>query len=298
MTTDQAGHKGRQYWCARLFGLRGYRNTALAALLSLGTLAAADVGAQAAFVTLYDFKGGNDGANPYGALVADSNGVLYGTTAYGGTSHMGTVFSLTHVNGSVWQHKVIYSFNGSPDGANPSAGVIIDPKTGALYGTTSSGGVSNGNCSGCGTAFKLTPNATKTVWSETVIYRFKGGANDGALPMARLLEDGDGILYGTTTAGGSKNLGTVFSLTPRTSGVGTYIPAILHIFAGGAEGGVPNPGLIFDKVGTALLGTTSRNGVMTGQCSQDFARLRHCISPEEIGNALEQRDNLSLQGQQ
>jgi uncharacterized repeat protein (TIGR03803 family) len=265
------GHIGHEHLYAPkggACGRSGVRRLSRAALIAAGMMMSGSIGANAAtFTSLYKFKGAADGAAPYGELVPDSKGILYGTTAFGGALGRGTVFSLTHVNGNVWKHKVLYSFQGEPDGANPYAGVIIDPKTGVLFGTTGSGGVNNANCSGCGTVFKLTPNAAKTVWTETVLYRFKGGANDGSLPQARLLLKSNGVLYGTTTSGGPKQFGTAFSLTPKGA---LYVETIIHKFTGGADGGVtPNAGLIFDKVGGALLGIASRGGTATGQCSQD-----------------------------
>jgi uncharacterized repeat protein (TIGR03803 family) len=244
------------------------RKLSLAAFFAAGILPHTGTGAHAAsFVSLYDFKGGNDGAAPYGALVADKNGVLYGTTAFGGKFGSGTVFSLTHASGNMWTHKVIYNFTGGSDGAYPMAGVIVDPANGALYGTASSGGLSNSNCSGCGTVFKLAPNAKKTGWVIKVIYSFKGGNKDGSLPLARLLMDSKGVFYGTASTGGPKRFGAVFGLTPKSKGAYAY--AILHFFSGGADGGTPNAGLIFDTVGGALLGTTSKEGTKSGQCSQD-----------------------------
>lgn len=269
MTCEARGQSTDEHRRTPVCGARNLRRLFVAALIGAGVLFVGNAGANAAtFTSLYRFKGGIDGAAPYGALVSDSNGVFYGTTAFGGKFGKGTVFSLTHVSGNVWTHKVIYNFNVAPDGANPYAGVIIDPNTGALFGTTGAGGVSNANCSGCGTVFKLTPNAGKTAWTEQVLYRFKGGLNDGALPMARLLRNGSGVLFGTTSSGGgTKNFGTVFSLTPSGA---NYTEAVLHKFSGGPDGGVvPTAGLIFDTVGGALLGTATRGGIATGQCSQD-----------------------------
>jgi uncharacterized repeat protein (TIGR03803 family) len=99
----------------------------------------------------------------------------------------------------------LYSFSGGADGEYPVAGLIADA-SGALYGTTESGG----SC--CGTVFKLTPpTTTGGPWAETVLYSFTGGA-DGAQPVASLIADASGALYGTTEGGGS-GYGTVFKLT-------------------------------------------------------------------------------------
>ncbi len=100
---------------------------------------------------------------------------------------------------------LLHSFAGGPtDGAFPAAGLLMD-RRGNLYGTTGRGG-SSGRF---GTVFKLDPSGTLTV-----LHNFAGGPTDGAIPLAGLLMDARGNLYGTTEGGGSSNAGTVFKLTP------------------------------------------------------------------------------------
>jgi uncharacterized repeat protein (TIGR03803 family) len=248
---------------------RRTRRGALAGFIAAIALATAASGAQAAsFTPLLDFAGGISIVSPNGDLVADSKGVLYGTSNFGGANHKGTVFSLTLKNGK-WVPKVLYSFKDVPDGAFPTAGLVIDPKTGALYGTTSQGGRNNADCTGCGTVFKLTPNSTKTSWTPSTLYRFNGG-QDGSLPQAKLLRDPTtGVLYGTTYAGGGKNFGTVFMLRPKSKAQTSFFAAeLLHKFVGGSDGGNPNGPVIFDGL-AHLIGTASREGNPNGQCSQD-----------------------------
>ena len=144
-----------------------------------------------------------DGANPYAAtLVRDTKGNLYGTTEWGGAFNAGTVFEITKAGAE----KVLYSFNGPPDGWQPFAGLVRDT-AGNLYGTTAFGGAY-----GYGTVFKIAPSGT-----ETVLYNFTGGA-DGANPWAGLVRDKQGNLYGTTAYGGNINCsggcGVVFKVTP------------------------------------------------------------------------------------
>jgi len=105
------------------------------------------------FRTLYSFTSQSDGSNPVAGVVIGSGGVLYGTTAAGGTSNAGTVFSLTPPAspGGAWTENVLHSFTGGIDGADPVAALVIG-KNGVLYGTTSSGGASN-----AGTVFALKP---------------------------------------------------------------------------------------------------------------------------------------------
>jgi uncharacterized repeat protein (TIGR03803 family) len=154
---------------------------------------------------LYSFTGGSDGGGPEAGLITDSAANLYGTTTGGGASGNGVVFKLTPGG----TESVLYSFAGSPDGANPSAGLIAD-SAGNLYGTTGGGG--GGSCfGGCGTVFRLTPKGT-----ETVLYSFTYGVNgsvDGAYPSAGLIADNHGDLYSTTNGGGASGQGTVFKLS-------------------------------------------------------------------------------------
>jgi uncharacterized repeat protein (TIGR03803 family) len=151
---------------------------------------------------LYEFENGEDGATPYGGLIADKSGDLIGTTTAGGASGDGIVFKLTQAG----KETVLYSFKGGNDGAAPSGALIAD-KAGNLYGTTDSGGVS-----GMGTVFVLAPNG-----GEQVLHAFAGGS-DGANPGSALIADSKGNLYGTTQHGGSTGCGgtgcgTVFAIT-------------------------------------------------------------------------------------
>jgi len=185
---------------------------------------------------LYSFKGESDGAVPYGGVIADRKGNLYGTTYKGGANNYGTVFKLAP-NGT---ETVLYSFCAQAnctDGSYPDAGLIMKDKN--LYGTTYYGGA------GYGTVFEVAPNGT-----ETVLHSFGGG--DGANPADGLLKDGAGNFYGSTVAGGTEGYGTVFQLAPD----GTE--TVLHSFTDGSDGAVPYGGLIMK--GAHLYGTTSEGG--------------------------------------
>ncbi len=122
---------------------------------------------------LYSFAGSpNDGAYPKAGLVFDIAGNLYGTTAHGGGGSSGTVFKLSPNAHEGWAESLLHSFTGSSDGANPNTDLVFDSE-GNLYGTTyASGGVASCNF-GCGTVFKVTPNAGGT-WKESTIYAFAG----------------------------------------------------------------------------------------------------------------------------
>jgi uncharacterized repeat protein (TIGR03803 family) len=198
---------------------------------------------------LFNFTAGADGSKPFGTLVRDAAGNLYGTTYEGGGTGCasfgcGTVFKLDPSG----HETVLYRFTGGADGRNPYAGLVRDP-AGNLYGTTYYGGSSN-NCSpGCGTVFKL-----DTTGAETVLHSFTG-APDGNWPLARLIRDAAGNLYGTTHQGGAFLWGTVFKLD--TTGTET----VLHSFQGNPDGGSPVAGLIRDAAGN-LYGTTLYGGAV------------------------------------
>ncbi len=245
---------------------------------------------------LYSFKGvgGLDGATPIGTLIINGNYAgraftIYGTTYYGGVANTGlvcgnsanpgcgTVFELcapSSVGGcsssaSSWTETVLHVFTGGKDGAYPYAGVIND-KANYLYGTTVYGGALGSCFIGtanwyCGTAFKITHNAAFTTWTETIMHRFKGGA-DGANPYGALCCNSIFAIpyfYGTTLRGGvplytgTGNAGVVFKLKNSP-----YTETILYPFCsyiGCPDGGNPYANVIFD--GSAnMYGTTAYGG--------------------------------------
>jgi uncharacterized repeat protein (TIGR03803 family) len=217
-------------------------------------------------IILYRFQGigSGDGMSPSRTLLADEDGALYGTTAFGGSGY-GTVFKLSP-DQSGYRETVIYRFNGiaAGDGANPYSLLIADG-TGALYGTTANGGSTSFAAQGGGVVFKLTPAGHG--YTESVLYRFQGGTyNDGAVPVAGLMFDLIGDLYGTTELGGSlaagdlgQGGGAVFELTPTQTGYSESIP---YEFQGPANGDgyFPQCALIADRNGN-LYGTTSFGGL-------------------------------------
>jgi uncharacterized repeat protein (TIGR03803 family) len=203
---------------------------------------------------LYSFKGGStDGDGPRAGLLVDSAGNLYGTTEFGGSSNDGTVFKLS----TAGTETILYSFKGgTSDGANPTYGALIMDSAGNLYGTTSAGGSSND-----GTVFKLSPAGT-----ETILYSFKGGTSDGAIPDSGVIADGAGNLYGITGSGGANNCGTVFKISAAST------ESILYSFAGGTSDGSGPVGLMMDSAGN-LYGTTNFGGaycVSQGGCGTVF----------------------------
>jgi len=155
---------------------------------------------------LYAFKDQPDGALPYGGLIFDRAGDLYGTTYYAGVYDVGTVYKLTHANGS-WRETVLYSFKGGTDGSSPISTLVSDP-AGNLYGTTSDGGT---GCA-CGVIFKLARGVNGS-WIESVPYRFPGAPNAG-FSYNGMVADSAGNFYGATTHGGPANDGTIYKFTP------------------------------------------------------------------------------------
>jgi uncharacterized repeat protein (TIGR03803 family) len=189
---------------------------------------------------LYQFTGGTDGANPTQGLIRDTAGNLYGTTYYGGTAGLGTIFKID----TAGNETMLHSFAGT-DGAYPNGPLIIDA-TGNLYGVTYQGGSSL-----VGTLFELDTNN-----NLTVLYNFVGGT-EGAYPSGNLIRDGLGNFYGTTLEGGGSKDGTVY----KVNSTGTE--TVLHAFLGTPDGATPT-GLLYYK--GALYGTTSAGGDPTCQC--------------------------------
>jgi uncharacterized repeat protein (TIGR03803 family) len=199
---------------------------------------------------LHAFAGGIDGCAPFGGLVRDGAGNLFGTTelSANGCSDVGcgTVFRIA-ADGT---KTVLHTFGGNADGAEPLASLIMDD-AGNLYGTTGFGG--DPSCGydavGCGTVFKIAPDGT-----ETVLYAFGVTKGDGTEPIGGLLRVGNGAFFGTTSEGGGTcYCGTVFTLNPD----GTE--KVLYSFTGGSDGAYPSANLIRDDHGN-LVSTTFAGG--------------------------------------
>jgi uncharacterized repeat protein (TIGR03803 family) len=151
---------------------------------------------------------GTEGYNPFAGLIADASGNLYGVTYRGGTDNKGTVFELTPHAGGGWLETTPHNFlNDGTDGNGPYPALIFDTR-GNLYGTTTLGGTN-----GAGTAFELAPQGGG-VWNESILYDFNDNGTDGFAPVASLIFDSSGNLYGTTYLGGASDSGAVFEITP------------------------------------------------------------------------------------
>jgi uncharacterized repeat protein (TIGR03803 family) len=187
--------------------------------------------------TLYTFCATNlncpEGENPQSGLVLGNDGNFYGASYWGGSNQDGTIYQVTP-SGSL---TILHTFctEGCADGYHPSG--LILASDGNLYGTTQFGGAH-----GDGTIFRIT-----TYGALTTVYNFcsQVGCVDGSNPISALVEDTGGNLYGTTTAGGANNYGTVFKLA-----------AALRKFVQ-PQPAAGKPGATIDILGTDLTGATS-----------------------------------------
>lgn len=205
---------------------------------------------------------GSDGLAPTANLIFGSNGsFLLGTTSAGGTSGLGTAFGLNPQSVSL-DERVIHSFTGSPDGQSPANGLVLGFRS-LYFGTTPFGGTGTACLGGCGTVFALAPPSGKRRnWGQQVIYSFTRGA-DGYLPLAGLVADSSGILYGTA-AGGGNGAGTVFSLTPPSRSQRQWTETTLYSFLPTSDGDAPEVGSLVIGDGGVLYGTTIGGGGVLG----------------------------------
>lgn len=219
-----------------------YGTTYSGGAFNLGTVFKVDPSGNA--TVLHSFTGGTDGANPYAGLVRDREGHMFGTTFNGGlqlaacSQGCGVVFEID----TAGHEKVIHPFSSGTDGAFPVGGLILDD-TGNIYGTTETGGPSN-----FGMVFRIDPKGI-----ETVVHYF-AGPPEGEFPFGSLIRDSAGNFYGTTSGGGTAGFGTVYKLTSAGD------LTVLHSFAGGSDGSMPQAGLLRDKEGN-LYGTTYTGGI-------------------------------------
>jgi uncharacterized repeat protein (TIGR03803 family) len=157
---------------------------------------------------IYKFTGGTDGSLPYGGLIFDQKGNLYGATV-GYFSGGGTVFELRPNPDGSWKFKLLYSFTGN---GGPNGSLTMDA-AGNLYGTTE-----ENDCPGCSTygdVFELTPPPPSGHhWTYHNLHAFLGGDNDGVQPYGSVVLDASGNLYGTAYGWGQYGYGIVWEITP------------------------------------------------------------------------------------
>ena len=212
-----------------------------------------------------------DGDPPAAPLIQATDGNFYGTTKQGGTFNNGSIFRMTP--GGTF--SVLHIFTGSSDGGSPEA-ALIQATDGNFYGTTHFGGLHAGSFGG-GTIFKMTPDGT-----VTTLHTFTNGL-DGGFSTAPLIQASDGNFYGTTSAGGEFDQGTVFKMTP--GGVVTT----LHAFGSSpTDGANPMAGLVEGSDGI-LYGTTSAGGSFSGGTVfrvDTFLRCRDTLSLSYVAGTL------------
>jgi uncharacterized repeat protein (TIGR03803 family) len=195
--------------------------------------------------TLAGFTGA-DGAQPYGSLIADAAGNLFGTASAGGADNDGTVFEIAKTRrGYASAPTTLVSFTGA-DGGDPFGSLIADV-AGDLFGTTYAGGTD-----GDGTVFEIAKTKGGYAGAPTTLVSFTGA--DGADPIGSLIADAAGDLFGTTEEGGIGNEGMVFEIAKTRGGYATA-PTILVKFDG-LDGSNPLGGLLANAAGD-LFGTTS-----------------------------------------
>ena len=203
---------------------------------------------------LFSFDCFDSGKNPYGGVILDSKGNLYGTTVAGGSGGIcagdgcGLVYMLSNVGGT-WQETPMYNFTGGDDGFGPGGALISDGNSN-FYGTTPDGGAD-----GVGVVYQISP-VRGGGWKQTVIHTFTGG-DDGAVgSLGSLLMDKAGNLYGVTELGGASGAGTAFRMSPAQGG---WTMTSLYAFKGQPDAAFPYGGLTADASGN-LFGTTYFGG--------------------------------------
>jgi uncharacterized repeat protein (TIGR03803 family) len=248
------GGSGSSNGCGTIFQLKP-------AQLKPAQLKPVATGWTESLVRTFCSAGGNDGYFPGPGLIKDAAGNIYGLTASGGRNLGGVAFMLTPGSGG-WTETVLHSFclvgSCSNLGAQPVAGLILDA-AGNLYGETSAGGQVKFGCldgfpPGCGVVFKLTSQPDGK-WTETVPHHFTGP--DGGGPASSLISDGSGNLYGTTSYDGAFGFGTVFRMSPKSSG--GWTTSILYNFRGDSGQGAINTGVVIDAAGN-LYGASNPGG--------------------------------------
>lgn len=190
--------------------------------------------------TIYSFSPAPGGTSPFAGVVLGAAGNLYGTTSSDDTPGSEPNWGLVYQVDPAGNEQVLYNFTGGADGGYPQGGVIRDAG-GRLYGTAWSGGAAN-----LGVVFELSPSG-----KQTVLHSFTGGS-DGQQPVAGVIRDADGNLYGTTPTGGNTacdgGCGVVFKIDPSGQ------ESILYSFTGGEGGSAPLASLTQDSEGN-LYGT-------------------------------------------
>jgi uncharacterized repeat protein (TIGR03803 family) len=201
-------------------------------------------------------RGCADGAYPYGGLIPDATGNLFGTTAYGGANDAGTVFEIGKTgSGYASTPTVLVRFNYA-NGSYPFGGMIADAN-GNLFGTTGYGGANNS-----GTVFEIAKTAEGYASTPTILYSFCAHGvmrqcAEGATPVAGLIADANGNLFGANMEAGENDNGTVFEIEKTDSGYASTSTVLVSFNRSNGRG--PRGRLLADASGN-LVGTTEFGG--------------------------------------
>jgi uncharacterized repeat protein (TIGR03803 family) len=255
--------------------------SSLGLLAQLATPVAAVAQRTPKYTVLHTFKG-EDGAIPYGQLISDDEGNLYGTTIAGGdttdtpcaNSPFGLGCGVVYKIDGHGNESVLHTFKGGSGGAYPATELLRD-KEGNLYGTARGGGNQNSACAftnGCGVIYKLDSHG-----KASILYAFQGSA-DGYGVSSGLIRDEAGNFYGVTVAGGISNAtctgdgppgscGVVFKLDPKGN------ETVLHAFTAGKDGYAPYGSLIRDRLGNLHGAATSGGDTTSEFCGVTVANL-------------------------
>jgi uncharacterized repeat protein (TIGR03803 family) len=197
-----------------------------------------------------------DGAKPFGTLLMDAAGDLFGTTTYGAAGAAGSVYEIAKTaTGYAGTPTTLVSFT-AETGDEPQAGLIADA-AGDLFGTTSAAGPSSGTAPSTGTVFEIAKTASGFASTPTILANFTdpGGISvNGMDPIGNLVMDAAGDLFGTTSFGATNNAGAVFEIAKTSSG---YAP--ITTLADLTTAGISKGGLAIDAAGD-LFGTTDNGG--------------------------------------
>jgi hypothetical protein len=236
-------------------------STFLIICVALFELASVKVAGAQTETVIHSFQSssGTDGSSPFGGVVADGSGALYGTTEGGGKYRQGAIYKLSPptTQGGAWKQNILYSFQGVEyeDGSSPMGNLVLS-KSGKIYGTTASGGQY-----GDGAVFELSPpTQAGKPWTETIIYSFLS-SHGSVAPYNGLTAGTGGRLYGATFSGGRDNAGFLFALSPPSQLGNPWTETVLYNFKdfnGSSLGGAS--GVILDASGN-IYGTTFYGGV-------------------------------------
>jgi uncharacterized repeat protein (TIGR03803 family) len=240
-----------------LYGTSFYGGTSYGLVYKASRQGSASSSISWALDPIYSFNNAEGGAYPdYGSITLAPDGSLFGAASTGGLGAGGVIFNLKSQppcsNGECrWTNSIVHPFGGGSDGIDPTSSVVFDA-AGNFYGTTFHGG-SSGN----GTVYNGVRSGE--TWTVSVIYNFAGDS-DGGNPVAGLILDSAGNLYGTTYDGGANDSGTVFELVQSGSG---WTKNTLYDFHDQEDGRNPAGGLVMDRAGD-LFGTTVFGGANSG----------------------------------